>query len=141
MEIAAKTKHITFTTSRLTQFWLRVLPDSFRRAFILTSLVAKTEHIKPEDQEILHAINATLGLVQIEECLPIPVMVKDLIWVDTSDIDEEILALKNHTMPVSSLQECAKRLVGMVPQSLRYATPDDMKEDFYRLFNSQLKIA
>jgi hypothetical protein len=124
----------TFAPSRLAKFFIRILPDRVRRAVILTSLAAKVEKIGVDDHEILNSINETMSLVETPNSLPFTVVVKDMIWVDTTQISGEIAALRNHADSTRRLRECAKKLVDMIPPILRYADATSMAEDFYRLF-------
>lgn len=123
-----------FSPSLLTRFVLLLLPAHVKRATILVSLAAKVEKIKPEDEQILKSINKTLDLVEFEGSLKMPVVVKDLIWVDTNPVQGELTALKNNAMSAATLHEYARSLVSKIPKSLRYGTDNDMEQDFFQLF-------
>lgn len=128
------TSQQTFAPSRMAKLFIRILPHRVRRAVILTSLAAKVEKINVDDQEILNSINESMSLVESADSLPFTVVVKDMIWVDTTQISGEITALRNHVDSTARLKEYAKKLVDMIPPILRYGDVASMTDDFYRLF-------
>lgn len=126
-----------FTRSRIILYILGKLPDPIKRAVILISLAAKVQKFKPEDIQVISAINHALNLVEHDESLKFPVAVRELIWVNIEPVSGEIHALQESVDSSSRLREFALHLARTIPASLCYASETAMVNDFYHLFHTR----
>lgn len=122
--------------SRLLFGLMRIVPRSYKRRFLISSLIPKVSKITTNDREALEKLNALIVRAKDHKFLQASMIVSDLIW---SDIEKESVVMSDGR--VMTLEEAVSTgmdsyvealttyILERVPANLRYGSLKLMRHD------------